>query len=349
MFRIFVAALLLGAASVGLFMNQETTIVWAETVGEADSAVGDYETIAELVPRIAVLEARLSAAEAELSVLRGQLVAAQEPNPFMLVQNPSPGRSIIPPGGLQVIPQTPAPGPGLRITPPSQGQDAPAPQATPGQVTGQPDGIQLAGFGSIMKIVQGTINGVGGPHLIIEGVNVHIRSGSGATDDNGILRGLGNLIVGYNKPERSLVGRGGSHNLIVGDVHSYSSFGGLVVGTINRITGPYASVSGGTGNTASGPRSSVSGGRSNHATGSVSSVSGGAYNTATGSGSSVSGGSGNVASGNASSVSGGGHSEASGYSSSISGGAYNTATGIESSVGGSTQLTATDNQSFEPE
>ena len=182
-----ISLFLLGVVSVGLFMIQQSTIAGAETIGKADSAVGEYETIADLVPRIAVLEARLSAAEAALSVLRGQLVASQEPNPFMLVQNPPPGQLIIPPGGIQVTPQTPAPGPGLRITPPRRNQDGPTPQATPGQATGHPDDILLPGFGSFMRIVFGPINGLAGPHLIIEGVNVHIRSGSGATDDNGAL------------------------------------------------------------------------------------------------------------------------------------------------------------------
>ena len=34
---------------------------------------------------------------------------------------------------------------------------------------------------------------------MFHGVNVHIVSGSGATDDNGTLRGLGNLIVDYDE------------------------------------------------------------------------------------------------------------------------------------------------------
>src|SRR2546430_1871826 len=42
------------------------------------------------------------------------------------------------------------------------------------------------------------INGVAGPHVIFTGVNVHIRSGSGATEDD--TTNLGNLIVGYNEP-----------------------------------------------------------------------------------------------------------------------------------------------------
>ena len=54
-------------------------------------------------------------------------------------------------------------------------------------------------------VVNGPINGVAGPHFILEGVNVHIRSGSGSTHDNNLnpLTGLGNLIIGYNERTRS--------------------------------------------------------------------------------------------------------------------------------------------------
>ena len=113
--------------------------------------------------------------------------------------------------------------------------------------------------------------------LTITGVNVRIINGLGAAAANaGTINGLGNLTVGYN-----VVGntngdiRTGSHNLIVGDYNNYSSYGGLIAGENNTISGPYASVSGGYGNTASGDYSSVSGGDRNTASGNFSSVSGG--------------------------------------------------------------------------
>ncbi len=84
-----------------------------------------------------------------------------------------------------------------------------------------------------VSVVTGPINGLAGPHLIFAGVNVHIRSGS--------------------------------HNLIIGEFHSFSSFGGLVVNFANTISGPYASVSGGNANTASGGAASVLGGNGNTA------------------------------------------------------------------------------------
>ena len=69
-----------------------------------------------------------------------------------------------------------------------------------------------------------------GTDAYFSGFNVHIQSGTGATD--GPLNGRGNLIVG--------------------DEHEYTSFGGFVAGLANRVTGVYASVSGGEDNTTSG-------------------------------------------------------------------------------------------------
>lgn len=102
------------------------------------------------------------------------------------------------------------------------------------------------------------INGLEGPHVIFTGVNIHVRSGFGFTDDAG--SGSGNLIVGYNE---NLFGnpRTGAHNLVVGAGHDYSSCGGFVAGFGNTISGRYASVSGGAENTARGNVSSVSGDR----------------------------------------------------------------------------------------
>ena len=148
---------------------------------------------------------------------------------------------------------------------------------------------ELSAILQFVYIEEEEINGVAGPHWIIEGANVHVRSGSGETSDGcpfippepGLcqsLTGLGNLIVGYN--ERRPRGgfppvRAGSHNLIVGDEHAYWSFGGFVAGAGNRVTGPVASVSGGTSNWARGLGSSVCGGEGNQAIGVKSSVSGG--------------------------------------------------------------------------
>ena len=113
-------------------------------------------------------------------------------------------------------------------------------------------------------------------------------NGLGST---GTTNGLGNLIVGYNEERRFRPNnRTGSHNVVVGTYHNFSSFGGVVVGNQNEISGGFASVSGGIGNTASGSYAAVSGGNGNTASGNFAAVSGGILNTARGDHASVSGG-----------------------------------------------------------
>jgi hypothetical protein len=178
--------------------------------------------------------------------------------------------------------------------------------------------------------------------IVIDGANVYIRNGSGATngkpDDplgtGGFVNGLGNLIVGYNEHREDDNFRYGSHNIVVGQGHNYSGIGGLVAGRFNTLAQSFASVTGGHNNTASGFVASVSGGENNTASGTAASVSGGPSNTASGKWSSVSGGALNTASGQSSSVSGGGGNKATGGDSAISGGLNNTAAGTWASVSG---------------
>lgn len=176
-----------------------------------------------------------------------------------------------------------------------------------------------------LRIDLDPINGLPGPHIIIEGANLHVRSGSGATDDfGGVLYGLGNVVIGYNEYDPTqLRARNGSHNLIVGSGHGYSSFGGFLAGYANEVIAPNSSVSGGTGNRAKGWASSISGGQGNRATAESSSVAGGSDNQAVTRYASVTGGTGNIASGWASSVTGGQRNRAIGDSSSVTGGADN--------------------------
>ena len=142
-----------------------------------------------------------------------------------------------------------------------------------------------------------------GDNVIFEKCNVYIRNGSGKTD--GEVNGLGNLIIGYNETGSVNIKRTGSHNVVLGPEHAYTSFGGLVAGRENTISAPYASVTGGRLNTASGLAASVSGGSVNTASKDFTSVSGGKSNEAKGLNASISGGSGNMASGNYTSISGG--------------------------------------------
>jgi hypothetical protein len=178
-----------------------------------------------------------------------------------------------------------------------------------------------------------TVTGEGGrPEVVITGANLRIVNGLRGT---ATANGLGNLIVGYNEPRHDGDNeRTGSHNVVVGLGHNFSSFGGLVVGRQNALRGAFASVSGGFDNTASGDSASVSGGIFNRASGPSASVSGGFDNTAGGSAAVVSGGDGNTASGDAAVVSGGHGNTASGDAAAISGGEANTARGFSAAVSG---------------
>ena len=145
-----------------------------------------------------------------------------------------------------------------------------------------------------VRLVPGTMEGVRGPNLIFEGVNVHIRNKRSSTT---LVDGLGNLIIGYNEigDEAGLFYpppvRNGSHNLIVGAGHSYSSAGGFVAGYRNTIGGSFSTVAGGFMNAAKGEHSSVSGGLLNVAGGEFSAVCGGMQNDTASFASSITGGS----------------------------------------------------------
>ncbi|HXF92771.1 MAG TPA: hypothetical protein VNK46_08435 [Nitrospiraceae bacterium] len=121
----------------------------------------------------------------------------------------------------------------------------------------------LTALSKYLAVDPNPINGLNGPHVILTGVNLHVRSGSGSTGDNGTPTGLGNLIVGYNEGPHPTGGRTGSHNLIGGTLNAFTSSGGLVFGSRNWISRPYAAILGGEGNQAEGLASSILGGRGN--------------------------------------------------------------------------------------
>ncbi|NNF61510.1 MAG: hypothetical protein HKN06_09310 [Gammaproteobacteria bacterium] len=191
--------------------------------------------------------------------------------------------------------------------------------------------------------LDGMLSLSGGDTALFDGVNVQVVNGTDTTDGN--PNGKGNLIVGYDEPDTDLpicsVGssdnatdcgnaggvwdsshKSGSHNVIVGYLHNYTRYGGLVVGVNNNITGIVASVTGGSGGTASGSAASVSGGINNRAIASNSSVSGGSVNIAAGGTSSIGGGAGNLTSGNSASITGGRNNVASGDWSAVVGGGF---------------------------
>ena len=99
----------------------------------------------------------------------------------------------------------------------------------------------------------------------ITGANLRLVNGLGATETT---NGTGNLLVGYPEPaDGEGTRQTGSHNVVVGKQHQFSSFGGLVVGRQNAIHGAFAAVSGGVRNTAAGNFSAVSGGQNRTAEG----------------------------------------------------------------------------------
>lgn len=145
----------------------------------------------------------------------------------------------------------------------------------------QPAGGGGGGIPDLEKYVSinpNPMNGVNGPHIIFKGVNVHVQSGTGSTADT--TSGLGNLIIGYNEtdPNVGLI-RNGAHNLVGGQMNSFSSSGGVVFGLRNAIRGQYASVLGGERNVASGMNSAILGGGQNTVTGQYSTVLGGQLNS----------------------------------------------------------------------
>ena len=72
------------------------------------------------------------------------------------------------------------------------------------------------------------------------GCNLFVNNGSGATyysNQNAAGDGLGNLVIGYNrlgKPDGD--NRIGNHNLVLGDLNNYTSYGGLIAGSNNAVT-----------------------------------------------------------------------------------------------------------------
>ncbi|MBH0199263.1 MAG: hypothetical protein HP497_07550 [Nitrospira sp.] len=122
----------------------------------------------------------------------------------------------------------------------------------------------IPGLEKYVSVNTNEMNGVKGPHVVFSGVNVHVQSGNEMKTTADTTSGLGNLIIGYNEANPAQV-RTGSHNIVGGSQNGFSSYGGLVFGVGNRITGTYASVVGGENNTANGTSSSVLGGKTRSA------------------------------------------------------------------------------------
>jgi hypothetical protein len=139
-----------------------------------------------------------------------------------------------------------------------------------------PGTAELERLDKLLPHVNYVESGVGGkPTVQFSGVNVQLVNGEGKTE---LVNGEGNLVIGYDEN----VGRAqtGSHNLILGEEQAFTSFGGLVAGFGNTISGREATVSGGALNTASGFYTAVTGGMRNTAKVEAASVQGGDLNLA---------------------------------------------------------------------
>jgi len=175
------------------------------------------------------------------------------------------------------------------------------------------------------------------PTIQFTGANVQIVNGEGSTKT---ANGEGNLVVGYDEKPGAQTG---SHNLILGEEQTFTSFGGILAGKENTITGTFDSVLGGWKNSASGENNAVLGGSHNVASASINgaaaTVAGGSANVASGPVASVIGGNENTANGSWAFVAGGEKNLAGGpgfseYLTSVFGGFNNKSLGNHSSVAG---------------
>ncbi|NTS77498.1 hypothetical protein HR060_11555 [Catenovulum sp. SM1970] len=177
--------------------------------------------------------------------------------------------------------------------------------------------------------------------LVISGCDLQVTNGLNNTQ---LTNGLGNLIIGYNSDASLDNERTGSHNLIVGENHSYRLSGSLITGAGNFALGQSVVVAG-SNNKATGFRSVILGGVGHEANGWFSSILGGTGAT-TGNNarwSTVAGGQFNTANGFWSSVTGGHNNQANGDLSTITGGEDNRAEGPSSTiVGGKNNITGSD-------
>lgn len=164
------------------------------------------------------------------------------------------------------------------------------------------------------------------PVVRVVAANLQVVNGTGQTRHaaSSVGNGTGNIIIGYNNaaPAQNVIPdscskiafddvesceenngrwgdnqRTGTHNLIIGDRHSYASSGGIAAGQGNVLNAHGSSATGGLYNITRGQWSVVTGGNDNEASGGSATVTGGQSNTASGDFSSVSGGAENTAPG----------------------------------------------------
>jgi len=162
-------------------------------------------------------------------------------------------------------------------------------------------------------------------NIRITGANLQIVSGSGTS--GGKVNGTGNLIIGYNENSGKKA-QSGSHNLVIGNEHGYSSHSGIVTGFNSELKAPYAAILSGRNNIVSGSNSGIFGASYSLASGMTAAVCGGYANRATELRSTAVGGVFGKAVGRSSTVLGGYSNQASGLYSTVTGG-YRNSTSIQ--------------------
>ena len=158
---------------------------------------------------------------------------------------------------------------------------------------------------SRLDSLEGTFSGAwrNGDTLILDGMNLQIRNGAGATHTS---NARGNLIIGYNH----LAGwtshyQDGSHYLVIGDNHTFRAYGGIVAGDFNRSFGSHATILSGHGNIARGNYATIVGGAGHNADAYESTIVGGSDHYTWGDHSTVVGGASNTSQSPFSTVAGG--------------------------------------------
>ncbi len=93
---------------------------------------------------------------------------------------------------------------------------------------------ELETLKGILPHIKFVASGIGGkPTVQFSGINVQIVSGSGSTA--GAVNGEGNLVIGYDENTGGHA-QTGSHDLILGEEQTFTSFGGVVAGFRNTIS-----------------------------------------------------------------------------------------------------------------
>ncbi len=118
-----------------------------------------------------------------------------------------------------------------------------------------------------MPVIFSTLS-ISGKNMVLTGSNLQVRN---SANPAAAANGLGNLIIGFNASDGSQT-RTGSHNIVIGDYHSYTSSNGFVGGQRNRLYGSYASILAGYNNEAYGEYAVIATGTSNRASNQASTI-----------------------------------------------------------------------------